>query len=490
MKLRAAISFLLLIVSFKVQALSVLVGHKLFHAPEGDVLSPYTELYWEIDASTVSFQNTLNSWSANIQVEVTLSNDTGVFLQDNFLVETPAAVSREVAIRQTILNIRRYRLSNGKVKLQLTCTDLLKPANKFSFTDTFTVAVQESAFMSGLQLLDTAYRSKVESPFQRNGMQHIPLSVPFLDDFRNALNYYFEVYGLDKLPKEEFFVMKVFISKKLNENALVRFIRTDTIKAGHIVPVYGSFPIQGLASGNYYLNASVYDGKNKKVANSAVFFQRVANKEILEKITDSLATKVTDTIAQKDLATFDISKTFIAKYKPEQVKAILKMLLPIADASETQNINGFISRPDDMYSRYFIYNFFLNRNTSKPDKEWEAYADKVREVNKMFAGGIGPAYESDRGYVYLKYGKPNERVIVESEEGALPYEIWQYFSVKTQGQDGVFLFYRPGNMVNDYKLLHTTVTTEVKNQNWRLTLYPNGKTGMRESQAELYLRNR
>ena len=97
------------------------------------------------------------------------------------------------------------------------------------------------------------------------------------------------------------------------------------------MPIYGSFPIQGLASGNYYLNASVYDGKNKKVANSAVFFQRVANKEILEKITDSLATKVTDTISQKDLATFDISKTFIAKYKPEQVKAILKMLLPIAD---------------------------------------------------------------------------------------------------------------------------------------------------------------
>ena len=82
------------------------------------------------------------------------------------------------------------------------------------------------------------------------------------------------------------------------------------------------------------------------------------------------------------------------------------------------------------------------------------------------------------------------RVIMEAEEGALPYEVWQYFTVKTQGQDGVFLFYRPGNMVNDYKLLHTTVTTEVKNLNWRLTLYPNGKTGMRESQAELYLRNR
>lgn len=490
MKLRAAISFLLLIASFKVQAMSVLVGHKLFHAPQGGVLSPYTELYWEIDASTISFQNIQNSWSAGIKVDISLSNDTGIFLQDNFIIETPAAASREAAIRQTILNIRRYKLSNGKIKIALTCTDMQKPANKFSYTDTFTVATQDSSFMSGLQLLDTAYKSNIESPFQRNGMQHIPLSVNFVDDFRNALNYYFEVYGLDKINNEGPLVLKVFISKKLNENALVRFIRTDTLKPGHVLPVYGSFPIEGLGSGNYYLNASVLDAKNNRVANSAVFFQRVANKTVMEKIKDSLAVKVTDTIAQKDLATFDISKTFISKYTTAQVKAILKMLLPIADAAETQNINGFINRPDDMYSRYFIYNFWLNRNSAKPEKEWEDYAEKVREVNRMFSGSIGPAYESDRGYVYLKYGKPNERVIMEAEEGALPYEVWQYFSVKTQGQDGVFLFYRPGHMTNDYKLLHTTVTAEVKDLNWRQTLYPNGKTGMRESQAELYLRNR
>ena len=153
-------------------------------------------------------------------------------------------------------------------------------------------------------------------------------------------------------------------------------------------------------------------------------------------------------------------------------------------------LQAFLKRPDEMYMRYFIYNFWLNRNTGKPEKEWEAYAEKVREVNKMFGNQAIPGYETDRGVIFLKYGKPDDRVVVGGEQGSLPYEIWQYNSIRGAGKDGVFLFYRPENMANDMRLLHSTVTGEVRDMNWKAYLFPNGVPDVVESKAQQYIRNR
>lgn len=490
MKLKASLSFLLLLASLHVSALSAHVSHTVFYSPETKGFSPFLDLYWEIEAPSLAF-NGARSWSAQIQVDITLSNDTGAFFHDHFVMQTPDAASRDMATQQTILDLRRYAIPFGKIKADITFTEVENETNKYNYSKSFAVESVEGTFTSGLQLLDTAYRSKTETQFQRNGMQHIPLCVSFIDNQRSALNYYFEAYGLDKVNRSQPYVVKTFISKKMNENALAKYIKTDTLPANAVVPKYGSYDISTLASGNYYLNISVFDNENNKLAGSSLFFLR-ANKKSVQNSNDDDTGSVTinDTISKNDIATLDLGKTFVAKFSHAQLVAILKMLLPIADDFEKRNIQGFLDKPDEMYSRYFIYNFWLNRNMDKPEKLWEEYADRVREVNKMFGGGMLPGYETDRGYTYLKYGKPNERIIMTSEQGALPYEIWQYFTVKTQGRDGIFLFYRPDNMVSDYKVLHTTVTGEAKDMNWRQTLYPRGRSNMIDSKAEQYLRNR
>jgi GWxTD domain-containing protein len=492
MKLKASLGFLLLLVSLHAQALSVFVGHNVFFGAKDPGYFPYAELFWEIDPATLSYETNGAAWFSRIQVEVTMTNDTGIFLKDQFVIQTPSATSQEKATKQPIVDLHRYEITYGKIKAHVTFTEVSNPSNKYTYTENFTVEDKGTAFASGLQLLDTAYASTSKSPFQRNGMQHIPISIPFMDVNRGALNYYFEAYGLDKAQKEKTYVLKTFISKKVNENALLKFIKTDTLQPGAIIPVYGSYDISGLASGNYYLNVSVFDEANNKLAGSSLFFQRANKKSVLQASdSDTSFVDIHDTIAKKDLATLDLGKTFVARYSHAQLKGILKMVLPIADEIEAQNIHNFAEKPDEMYTRYFVYNFWLNRNPDKPEKAWEEYAEKVREVNKMFPGGTGVmGYETDRGYTYLKYGKPNERIIVTTEQGALPYEIWQYFTVKTQGRDGVFLFYRPDNLVDDYKVLHTTVINEAKDLNWRNSLYPNGRSGLVDSKAEEYLRNR
>ena len=94
--------------------------------------------------------------------------------------------------------------------------------------------------------------------------------------------------------------------------------------------------------------------------------------------------------------------------------------------------------------------------------------------------------------MYLRYGPPTDVVTVESENGSVPYEIWQY-DVLTQPNhkeitDALFLFYKPNHGNSDFILLHSTVDGEAKNPDWRSYLYTNGDN--QNSRAEQYIGNR
>src|SRR5437660_3143248 len=65
---------------------------------------------------------------------------------------------------------------------------------------------------------------------------------------------------------------------------------------------------------------------------------------------------------------------------------------------------------------------FWRRRDPDPDTEAneyrEAYYERIAYVNEHFTSGI-PGYKTDRGRVYLKYGKPNE---VESHPAGGAYQ--------------------------------------------------------------------
>jgi GWxTD domain-containing protein len=485
--------FLLLLYSLPAKAaMTVLVQTSLFHLPKDGKLVPYIETYWQIDPASLQF-GPAGNWQSQIKVDIEFRNDTGIFREDHFISQTASAADEAAARSQVIFDLRRYLLDPGKYQMQISFTEVGNEQNRFSFQDSLAVNAAIKTGISAPQLIDTAFKTEVQGPLRKNGIQYVPLCISFLDDYRRTLNYYLELYNLpeDKGP----YLLNVFVSKKKDETAVYSLIQNDTVAADKVVPYYGSFAIPELPSGNYYLNAGVYDRSGKELAVSSIFFQRANKKpvqEIKSRIVDSnaKASNEFDTTAQRDVLVFNINKTFLSKYNHAQLRAILKMLLPIADPAEKQNITAFIKKPDELHSRYFIYNFWLSRNERHPDKEWEKYADQVREVNKLFGSSSVPGYESDRGYIYLKYGKPNERVVVGAEQDALPYEVWQYFAVKTQGKDGIFLFYQAPNAVNDFRLLHSTVTGEQRDMNWRNYLYPNGRRDQTDSKAEQYLRNR
>jgi GWxTD domain-containing protein len=152
-----------------------------------------------------------------------------------------------------------------------------------------------------------------------------------------------------------------------------------------------------------------------------------------------------------------------------------------ANPDQALAINGFLSEPDQLYIRYFIYNFFTGINPANPGKAWKEYSEKVVEVNKIFKTAGKAGYITERGFYYLKFGKPTDVIQVENENGTLPYEIWQY-DVLPQANNrtlnnGLLLFYKPNPAIDDYILLHSNIDGEHQNMNWRSLLYTNPASG-------------
>jgi GWxTD domain-containing protein len=260
----------------------------------------------------------------------------------------------------------------------------------------------------------------------------------------------------------------MFISRKPYESPLLGIVQRDTIVAAQVIPFIGHFNIGPLTSGNYYVSAILENNQGITVAQRSMFFQR-SNKSP-ETARDSAATDS----AEQNITYLDLNATFVAKYSFVQIRAILKMMLPVVSPSEANIIHGFLKKPDETYMRYFIFNFWKDQDSKNPKKAWDEYSSKVREVNKLFGYGHLPGYETERGMIYLKYGKPTNRIVVENEQGSLPYEVWQYNSTAKQGSGSFLIFYRPPNMINDFRLLHATIPGEIRNAQWRQILYTNG----------------
>lgn len=485
--------FMLLLGAKAVFAINALPAYTVFYLPAKDRMlpQPYLELYWQIDPASVDFsKNSDGNWVGKIITSIDIVHDTGIVASEKFYLQTTPASSLLAAQLQNIMDLHRYIIAPGNLTVKITLSQDGVDKNKFEYFDTVSIGIPgPDVFYGGMQLLDTAYVSDVKGNiYLKNGKLQVPSCINFMDDRKKVLQYYAELHGTDKVPEDQLPLLQyIFISKKEYDHPVSGLIQTDTIKPGNMLPVSGDFNINALPSGNYHLNIMLKDSKGGDVARNTIFFQR-SNINPVSAADTTRADSSTQLFEKVDF--LDLSNTFVSQYNVAQLKAILKMLTPIADENERINIESFAQRPDETYIRYFVYNFWTKRSPGEPDKGWKNFTKQVKEVNKLFGNSRNPGYETERGYYYLKYGVPEQRYVVTAEEAAWPYEIWQYNAPGKQSSQGILLFYNPGFMLGDYKLLHSTIQGEMRNSNWRAELYKTGSSSNNiNSRAEQILQN-
>jgi GWxTD domain-containing protein len=113
------------------------------------------------------------------------------------------------------------------------------------------------------------------------------------------------------------------------------------------------------------------------------------------------------------------------KVKPEPHKAFKQWLQEVEPIIGPDELAAWNKLANDEEREQFILEFWRLRDTD-PDTEEneyrEAYFERFAYVNEHFSAGI-PGYKSDRGKIYLKYGKPDD---VESHPSGGPYQRASY----------------------------------------------------------------
>ncbi|NLA23627.1 MAG: GWxTD domain-containing protein, partial [Bacteroidales bacterium] len=150
---------------------------------------------------------------------------------------------------------------------------------------------------------------------------------------------------------------------------------------------------------------------------------------------------------------------------PDTLKFYIRSLRPIATPNEFKFIDTQVKKADMETMKNFFSSFWSKRDMIDPNSEWIIYKEQVDFVNKWYTTPINQGFETDRGIVYLKYGTPNDIYVSKHEPSAYPYEIWQYYRVGVENNRR-FVFYNPNIVGEEYQLLHSDVTGEIKNPNW------------------------
>lgn len=422
-----------------------------FNSP---VDGPYIETYLSINGGSAIYGKTENNTFQG-QIEITLIFKQGeeikTFKKYNLL---SPEITDSLSERVNFMDQQRIPLPNGDYEFEVSIKDLNSANPPFSSTQILKIDYpNDKISVSDVELVESITKSNSNTILTKSGFDIIPYTSDFYSEDFEKIAFYAEIYNSDKLLGEnEAFLISYFI-ESFEGNQIVgnykSFIRE---KAKPVNILLKSFPIDKLPSGNYNLVIEARNKNNDLLISKKVFFQR------------------SNPSASPLLMTDDFQTSFVSKLTKSQLIEFIKSTEPISTNVEVDFAQNQLDSDDDELMRQYFFNFWATRNETEPETEWNNYYKEVKKANELFSTAIKKGYTTDRGRVFLKYGKPNTRSKIPSEPSAYPYEIWHYHQIKNFSNKK-FVFYSRDLSTNEYPLIHSTMPGFINNPQWKIQIY-------------------
>lgn len=448
----------LLVFAINLKAQDVYIGVNSFLSP---TTGPYAEITLHFDGESLVGKpiDSIN-FSSAAEVVLMVSNrlDGEVVFGDRFLLSGPLNNTFE-----DFYEIKRFSISNGTYLLEYQISDHNDTNRVKSGSKTFVVDyMQEEILFSSLLFLYSAESDdQLESRFVRNGLRMELAPHSYYPPALKYLKVYFELYGLlNYFESDDAYALGFQIYKRGSSDPVIQsFRRRNTVQTDVVLL---KLDISDLSSGEYYFKAAVYNRNQELLAESSRRFFRY-NPEI-----DLLA------IEEQREQPITFENSFVQLMDQEELVYSAKAMAPVIAPHQVPRLNNILQSRKPMEMRHFIFEFWVDIDPVSPDATFEQYMEVAKAIDYMFYSGFGHGFETDRGRVYLKYGRPDDMVNVQAENDAPPYEIWSYNQLPGTGQTDVkFVFYNPSLAGNMYELLHSNARGEMNNPRWMLDLYRN-----------------
>jgi GWxTD domain-containing protein len=349
-------------------------------------------------------------------------------------------------------DIKRFKIKPGKYKLEIEIKDLNNEQDVFYYEENLTVsAITQNLYLSNIKLIkniDASTGAIDVLPYHLYGETCAQLIA-----YNEIDNANFEI-------NEPYFIKLSIMTGYAGEIDAKEVVKKHKrLEPKDKEKIYTDFDISNLKSGNYHFNVSLYTKEKQLIKEKSVNFIRYNPKMDAEGY---------------QLKASDLKYTFVNDLPVDSLNYILKAHVPIVNNTLLSALNYITKDSTEGPKRAFIFQYWNEVYKDRAELNFNKYMQVVRSVDKEYYNTVGAGYETDRGYVFLKYGRPNDIISVEDDPAAPPYEIWYYDYIDITNQSNVkFIFYCPTLVNNHYDILHSTCRNEVNNPQWEIVLYRN-----------------
>lgn len=429
------------------KALECSVDYACFQDEEG----PYIEVYTQVLVNSVSKEFTADSMIlSSVDVLFLFKQDSSIVRFDKFSLNAP--LSR---LPSDFINVKRYRLKKGNYEFDYEIVDSRDSSNIVKKLSSIEIAFHDKAALSDINLLSSYKADDANTLMHKNGYYLESLPYAYYGKKYEHLISYFEIYHSDEILDDFFISMN--IRSIANPDFEINKYKRLTPKETQILIL--PMDISQVPSGRYTFTIQLRN-KDKELVDEA-------SKEFLR-----TNPEFDFTLSMEDKEA--VSLNFVEEIPDEKLDYYLKSLMPRVSPTQRDVINYLIKKSNKDKKRLYISNYWNDNFPQNAEISFGQYDNVLTAVDNSFNNGFGYGFETDRGYIFLKYGKPNDKITVEDEPSAPPYEIWTYYQLSgTTEIDVKFLFYNPSLVTNGFILLHSTARTERNNPRWIAELYSN-----------------
>ena len=435
---------------------------------------PYLEIYFSLSGNSVDYiQKNPGEFIGGIEVTISVQADSTLAGADRFRLLSPV-ISDTSSVSEAFIHQSRLSVPQGDIKLMIDITDINEPDETYHFEQPIKVDFDlNSITSSDIIMLEDFHRSDGTGVFSKSGYELIPLvssGTAYFPEELTKISFYTEFYNTDKqLGSDQPFVLRYYLRDQVKDKDLNEYASFAKHQAGTVTPLLASFNIENLPTGNYELVVELLNREGENVYSLKKFFYRKNN------------------IKPVNLATLSDSvmmESFVSQLGGlDSIFLFIKYLYPISNDNDQRAQDQLLAERNLEDMKKYFYGFWARTDPDNPSLAWQQYHEQVKIVNRYYTTRIRPGYMSDRGRVFLVYGKPTQTDSRKFEPSMPPYEIWQYNDINTpyavRQNNRIFIFAEFQPSTNDYQLFHSTAIGELSSRRWRydMALRYNGING-------------
>ena len=414
---------------------------KQFYASE---LGNYLEIYLQFVGSSVKFEAVNNGIQAKIALNFSIQEKENIIRKDSYVLTSPLAID---SVQDDFYEVKRFALPPGSYKLKIELIDVLNDSRISAEKEITIVDFASKIAISEIEVAEYAFKSDIESNFQKAGIHIVPLISNFYSTEITRIPVYFEVYN-SQVTNDSLVGILCKIIDTENEKELEDLTLLWRVASEPIIPVFKMIDIVKVPTGSFRIELDLVNPKMEILATSTYSFER--SNEVHEEFNPEQMV---------------LDPSFQASITEDSVFYFLASLIPIARPAEIKNIISTLKSKNLEKSRKHIQAFWRESAPTNSYEAWIKYKIQVVFVEVIYGNNFQDGFETDSSRVYLKYGAPSMHVVKENSPSEYPYEIWTYNKIGKYSNRR-FIFYNPDLTNGAYRLLHSDVLGELKNAAW------------------------